>query len=382
MKRSTDRILTTHTGSLPRPNDLLEILRKKESREAYDETALAERVKSAVAEVVRRQIDAGIDIVNDGEMGKPSYSTYVKDRLSGFDGSEKSAPLMAADLGEFRDFTRRGGRESGVGVLKRPACTGPIAYRDRDAVAADIANLKAALAGLNPAEAFISAASPGVVTFFLTNKYYPTHEAYIRAIADAMKVEYETICAAGFVLQVDCPDLAMSRHIQFKDLSLPEFRKTIEMHIEALNHALANVPPDRARIHLCWGNYEGPHHHDVPLHDIIDIVFKTRAGAISYEASNPRHEHELEVFKEVKLPDGKILIPGVIDSVTNFIEHPGLIAQRIRNLAGVVGRENVIAGTDCGFATIAGTSRVDGEIAWAKLKSMAEGARLASQQLW
>jgi len=382
MKRSTDRILTTHTGSLPRPNDLLEILRKKELREPHDEAALAARVKSAVAEIVRKQIGAGIDIVNDGEMGKPSYSTYVKDRLSGFDGSEKSAPLLAADLGDFRDFTKRGGRESGVAVLKRPACTGPISYRDRDAVRTDIENLKAALAGVNPAEAFISAASPGVVTFFLSNKHYPTHEAYIRAIADAMKTEYEAICAAGFVLQVDCPDLAMSRHIQFKDLTLAEFRKTIEMHIEALNHALSNVPPDRARIHLCWGNYEGPHHHDVPLRDIIDVILKTRAGAISYEASNPRHEHEWEVFKDVKLPDGKILIPGVIDSVTNFVEHPELVAQRIRNLARVAGRENVIAGTDCGFATIAGTSRVDGEIAWAKLKSMAEGARLASKQLW
>jgi 5-methyltetrahydropteroyltriglutamate--homocysteine methyltransferase len=382
MKRSTDRILTTHTGSLPRPDDLLEILRKKELREPHDEAALAARVKSAVAEIVRKQIDAGIDIVNDGEMGKPSYSTYVKDRLSGFDGSEKSAPLLAADLGDFRDFTKRGGRESGVAVLKRPACTGPISYRDRDAVRTDVENLKAALAGVNPAEAFISAASPGVVTFFLSNKHYPTHEAYIRAIADAMKTEYEAICAAGFVLQVDCPDLAMSRHIQFKDLSLAEFRKTIEMHIEALNHALSNVPPERARIHLCWGNYEGPHHHDVPLRDIIDVIFKTRAGAISYEASNPRHEHEWEVFKDVKLPDGKILIPGVIDSVTNFVEHPELVAQRIRNLARVAGRENVIAGTDCGFATIAGASRVDGEIAWAKLKSMAEGARLASKQLW
>ena len=382
MKRSTERILTTHTGSLPRPDDLITLLRQKEAGELSDPAALEKRVRSAVAETVRKQIDAGIDIVNDGEMGKPSYSTYVKDRLSGFDGSEKSAPLFAADLTDFRDFTKRGGRESGVAVLKRPACTGPIAYRDKEAVRSDAENLKAALAGLNPAEAFISAASPGVVTFFLSNKHYPTHEAYIRAIAEAMKTEYEAICAAGYILQVDCPDLAMSRHIQFKDLSLAEFRKTIEMHIEALNHALANVPPDRTRIHLCWGNYEGPHHHDVPLRDIADIVFKTRAMGISYEASNPRHEHEWAVFKDSKLPDGKLLIPGVVDSVTNFIEHPELVAQRICNLANVVGRENVIAGTDCGFATIAGTSRVDGMIAWEKLKTMAEGARIASKQLW
>jgi len=382
MKRSTDRILTTHTGSLPRPDELVTLLRQKDAGELRDPAPLETRVRSAVAAIVRQQIEAGIDIVNDGEMSKPSYSTYVKDRLSGFDASEKSDRLWAADLTEFRDFTKRGGRESGVSVIKRPACTGPIAYRDKDAVRKDVDNLKAALAGVNPAEAFISAASPGVVTFFLSNRYYPNHEAYIRAIADAMKTEYEAICAAGFILQVDCPDLAMSRHIQFKDLTLAEFRKTIEMHIDALNHALTNVPPDRARIHLCWGNYEGPHHYDVALRDIIDIIFKTRAMGISYEASNPRHEHEWAVFKDVKLPDGKVLIPGVIDSVTNFIEHPELVAQRIGNLARVVGRENVIAGTDCGFATMAGASRVDAEIAWAKLKSMAEGARLASSQLW
>ena len=382
MKHSTERILTTHTGSLPRPDDLLAMLRLKEAGETYDEAAFAARVKSAVDEIARRQIEAGIDIINDGEMSKPSYSTYVKDRLTGFESGGKSEPLLASDMGEFREFSRRGRGEAGVTVLKRPACTGPIAYRDRQAVQTDLENLQAAVAAANPAESFMTAASPGVVTFFLTNKYYPTHEAYLRAIAEAMRAEYQAICAAGFILQVDCPDLAMSRHVQFKQLGLPEFRKTIELHIEALNHALEGVPPERVRIHLCWGNYEGPHHHDVPLRDIIDMVLKARAGAISYEASNPRHEHEWELFKEVKLPDGKILIPGVIDSVTNFIEHPALVAQRIRNVARLVGRENVIAGTDCGFATIAGSSRVDGAIAWAKLKSMAEGARLASQELW
>jgi 5-methyltetrahydropteroyltriglutamate--homocysteine methyltransferase len=254
MKRSTDRILTTHTGSLPRPDDLVTLLRRKEAGELEDSTVLGARTRSAVAEAVRKQIEAGVDIVNDGEMGKPSYSTYVKDRLSGFDGSEKSERLWAADLAEFRDFIKRGGRETGVAVLKRPACTGPVVYRDQEAVRADIGNLKAAIAAVNPAEAFMSAASPGVVTFFLSNKYYPTHEAYIRAIAEAMKTEYEAICAAGFILQVDCPDLAMSRHIQFKDLSLAEFRKKIELHIDALNHALANIPSERVRIHLCWGN--------------------------------------------------------------------------------------------------------------------------------
>ncbi|MGH7839880.1 MAG: epoxyalkane--coenzyme M transferase, partial [Candidatus Binataceae bacterium] len=314
----------------------------------------------------------------------PSYATYVKDRMSGFDGSEKSAPIRGADFLEFPDFARAsaGGMGTAGVHMKRPACTGPIAYRDKDALRADLENLRAALGGASVAESFVSAASPGVVTFFLSNKYYPSHEAYLRAIAEAMRTEYEAICAAGFVLQVDCPDFAMSRHVHYKDLSLAEFRKTIELHVDALNHALANVPPDRVRVHLCWGNYQGPHNHDVPLRDIIDIVFKTRAQAISYEASNPRHEHEWTVFKSFKLPDGKILIPGVIDSVTNFVEHPEVVAQRIGNIARVVGRENVIAGSDCGFGTIAGASAVDGEVAWAKMKSLTEGARLASTELW
>jgi len=381
MKRSTHRILTTHTGSLPRPDDLVTLMRAKEGGELHDQAVFDARVTPAVAEAVRKQVEAGVDIVNDGEMSKPSYSTYVRNRLTGFQG-EKSGPMWAADLVDFPEYTKRGGRTSGVGVLKRPTCNGPITYRDRDAVRKDVENLKAALNGVKVEEAFISAASPGVVSFFLYNNYYPSHEAYIRALGDAMSVEYHAIHEAGFIVQVDCPDLAMSRHIQFKDLSLADFRKTIELHIEVLNHALAGIPPDRVRVHLCWGNYEGPHHHDVPLRDIIDIVFKAHAGAISYEASNPRHEHEWTVFKDVKLPDGKVLIPGVIDSVTNFIEHPEVVAQRICNIANVVGRENVIAGTDCGFGTIAGTSRVDGEIAWAKFKSMAEGARIASRQLW
>jgi 5-methyltetrahydropteroyltriglutamate--homocysteine methyltransferase len=382
MKRSSDRILTTHTGSLPRPDDLLTMLQHKESGEVVEPAALALRVKSAVAEIVHKQIDGGVDIVNDGEMGKPSYSTYVKDRLSGFDSAEKSMPLRATDLAEFRNFARRGANETGVAVLKRPACGGPISYRDRNAVQIDVQNLQASVAANHPLDAFMTAASPGVITFFLTNKYYPTHEAYLRALAEAMRTEYEAICAAGFILQVDCPDLAMSRHVQFKELGLAEFRKTIELHIDVLNYALANVPPDRVRLHLCWGNYEGPHHHDVALRDIIDIVLKARVGAISYEASNPRHEHEWAVFKDVRLPDGMILIPGVIDSVTNFIEHPELVAQRICNVARQVGRDNVIAGTDCGFATIAGSSRVDSEIVWAKFKAMAEGAKLASRELW
>jgi 5-methyltetrahydropteroyltriglutamate--homocysteine methyltransferase len=384
MKRSSERILTTHTGSLPRPADLLPLLRAKEDGEPLDAAALAARVKAAVAATVRRQIDTGIAIVNDGEMSKPSYATYVKDRMSGFEGSERSAAIRGRDMLDFPDYARASaGGMGAAGVhIKRPACTGPIAYRDKDALRIDLDNLKAALPGANPVESFMSAASPGVVTFFLSNKYYPSHEAYLRAIAEAMRTEYEAIVAAGFVLQVDCPDLAMSRHVHYKELSLADFRKTIELHIEALNHALVNVPADRVRVHLCWGNYEGPHNHDVPLREIIDIVLKARAQAISYEASNPRHEHEWAVFKNVKLPPDKILIPGVIDSVTNFVEHPELVAQRIGNLARVVGRENVIAGTDCGFGTIAGSSAVNGAIAWAKMQSMVEGAQIASKELW
>jgi len=381
MKRSSERILTTHTGSLPRPEDLAALLQAKESGELKDADGFAVRVKSAVADAVERQARAGVDIVNDGEMGKPSYSTYVMDRLSGF-GGEKSSRLQAADLAEFPSFTKRGGRETGVAVLKRPSCTGPIVYSDTEAMRTDFANLNGAVQGAKYEEAFVSAASPGVISFFLSNHYYPSHEAYIRAIADAMKTEYEAIVEAGFILQIDCPDLAMSRHIQFKDLSLADFRKTIALHIDALNHALTNVPPERSRLHLCWGNYEGPHHHDVALSDIIDIVLQAKPQGLSYEASNPRHAHEWAVFEEIKLPEGKVLIPGVIDSVTNFVEHPRLVAQRIEQLAKLVGRENVIAGTDCGFGTIAGVSRVDGEIAWAKFQSMAEGARIASDRLW
>jgi 5-methyltetrahydropteroyltriglutamate--homocysteine methyltransferase len=384
MKRSVERILTTHTGSLPRPEDLADMLFAREAGELADAGALKARVRSAVADIVRQQTAAGIDVVNDGEMGKIGYSTYVKDRLSGFgDETTKRASLSAADMAEFPEFIQRAFSGRKVPPMKRPSCNGPIAYRDRDELARDLDNFKAALDGAGAVEGFLSAASPGVIAQFLGNTYYPTHEAYIAALADAMKVEYDAIHRAGFLLQVDCPDLAMSRHIQFAGASTAEFRKVAELHVEALDHALRDVPPDRIRLHLCWGNYEGPHHRDIALGEIIDIVLRARPMAISYEAANPRHEHEFQVFREaVKLPAGKILIPGVIDSTTNFIEHPGVVAMRIGNLAGVVGRENVIAGTDCGFATFAGFSRVAPSIAWAKLRAMADGARLASRALW
>jgi 5-methyltetrahydropteroyltriglutamate--homocysteine methyltransferase len=380
MKRSTDRILTTHTGSLPRPSDLLSMMTAAESGGGANAKQLQTRIRSAVAEVVRKQVHAGVDIVNDGEASKPSYSTYVKDRLTGFNGE---ADVMAiADLADYPEYGERFARQGVLDMLKRPACTGPISYKSLDAVNQDIADLKAAIAESKPAEAFLTAASPGVISIFLGNHHYQSHEAYLAALADAMKTEYNAIHQAGLILQVDCPDFAMGRHIQFPDATVDEFRRNLALHVEALNHALAGIPEDRVRIHLCWGNYEGPHHRDIPIRDIIDIVFKAHAAGISYEGANPRHEHEWAVFKDVKLPAGKVLIPGVIDSTNNYIEHPELIAQRITNLARVVGRENVIAGSDCGFATVAGYTPVDPKITWAKLTAMSEGAKLASQQLW
>lgn len=377
MKRSTDRILTTHTGSLPRPDALVTLLYAKEKGELGDESALYERVQAATMEVVQKQLDVGVDVVNDGEVGKIGYATYVKDRLTGFDG--EAGPLRSADVLEFPSFAKRVYRLTGV---KRPACTGPITYKDRTALQRDLENFKAALQEVHPTEAFLSAASPGVISLFLKNDYYPNHEAYLEALAEAMKVEYNAIHQAGFLLQVDCPDLAMGRHIQFADASVADFRKNAELHIEALNHALADIPPERMRLHLCWGNYEGPHHLDIPLREIIDIVLKARPAALSFEAANPRHAHEWKVFHEFTLPPGKLLIPGVLDSTTNYIEHPELVAERICRFAEVVGRENVIAGTDCGFATFAGIAEVDPQITWAKFRAMAEGARIASEQLW
>ncbi len=380
MQQSTERILTTHTGSLPRPSDLEQLLYAKERGENLDATAFAARVQSATVEIVRQQLGCGVDIVNDGEAGKVGYSTYVKDRLTGFNGT--ASPLAVADLADFPAYGERFYRNTPIESMLRPACTGPIAYKDPTAVQRDIENLRTALQGVAPTEAFLSAASPGVISLFLKNEYYPNHEAYLTALADAMKVEYNAIHQAGVLLQVDCPDLAMGRHIQFADLSLAEFRKQAELHVEALNHALADIPPECIRMHLCWGNYEGPHHRDVPLQDVIDIVLKARPAAISFEAANPRHAHEWRVFQEIKLPAGKLLVPGVLDSTTNYIEHPELVAERLCRFAEVVGRENVIAGTDCGFATFAGFNIVEPQITWAKFRAMAEGARLASQRLW
>ena len=380
MIRSTERFLTTHTGSLPRPDDLVLSMYAKEEGAPVDGAGLAARVRSAVAEVVRRQVDAGIDIVNDGEMSKPSYATYIKDRLDGFGGSGNT--FVYQDLAQFPKLTQRVFGDPGRSRRKTPACNAPIKVRDADAARIDVENLKAALAGPKAKHAFMSAASPGLVSLFFRNDHYPSQEAYLFAIAEAMRQEYETVAGAGFVLQIDCPDLAMGRHIQYAALSLAEFRKRAGMHVEALNHALSNVAPEKLRMHLCWGNYEGPHHCDVPLADIMDIVVLARPDAISFEAANPRHGHEWTLFERFRLPAGKVLIPGVIESKSNFIEHPELVAQRLGRYAKLVGRENVIAGSDCGYGTWVGQAAVDPDVVWAKMAAMAEGARIASKQFW
>jgi 5-methyltetrahydropteroyltriglutamate--homocysteine methyltransferase len=377
MKHSTERILTTHTGSLPRPTDLTATLEAMDAGGTPDPEAFEARVRRAVAEIVQKQVEAGVDIVSDGEQGKVGYSTYVKHRLTGFEG-QSSVPVRA-DWADFPEAAARYTRATG----SRPACNGPIAWKDRGAVQKDIANFQAALSAVHPQEAFMTAASPGVIAHFLRNDYYPSRDAYLAHLSDIMKEEYDAIVQAGFVLQVDCPDLGMGRHLAFPDLSTPDFLKIAEANVEALNHALRDISPERLRMHLCWGNYEGPHHRDIPLKEIISIVLKAWPQAVSFEGANPRHEHEWTVFQEVKLPDGKIIIPGVLDSTTNFIEHPELVAQRIVRYAKLVGKENVIAGSDCGFGTFARSNyQVEPEIVWAKLRAMAEGARLASAQLW
>ena len=380
MKRSTQRFLTTHTGSLPRPEDLIRTMFAREEGVPIDAAALGARIRAAVAEVVRKQAAAGISVVNDGEMSKPSYATYVKDRLTGFGG--QSHPLQYQDLVDFPGMARRVFGDPGRSRRRTPACTGAVAVRDAAAATIDTDNLKAALGTAQAEEGFMTAASPGVISLFFRDEHYGSHEAYLVAIAEAMRHEYETVARAGLLLQIDCPDLAMGRHIQFAHLGVEDFRKVARLHVEALNHALANVPPDQARVHLCWGNYEGPHHYDVPLADILDVVFAARPNGISFEAANPRHAHEWRVFERVKLPAGKVLIPGVIDSTTNFIEHPELVAERIGRYATLVGRDNVIAGTDCGFGTWVGQSAVDPDIVWAKLAALAEGARLASREFF
>jgi len=378
MKRSTERILTTHTGSLPRPPEVVELLLAKEAR-AVRASGFEAAVAAAIDHVVRKQVEAGVDVINDGEQGRPDYTSHVKDRLTGYEGPS-SPPLGTGEEG-FPELSEMLTRFASP-LQNRPACSGPVEWKDWAAAEADIARAKSVLSKSGAEEAFMTSPSPGQISRYLKNRYYPSEEKYIFALADVMRREYEAIVNAGLILQLDCPDLALSRHSVFRHLSLADFRKEIEMHVEALNHAVRNIPPDRMRMHICWGSTLGPHHEDVPLKDIVDIVLKARPGAVSFPGANPRHEHEWKVWRGVKLPEGKAIIPGVIDSTSNFVEHPELVADRIVNYAGAVGRENVIAGVDCGFGTFAGRVQVDRRIVWMKLASLAEGARLASERLW
>ena len=379
MKRSTDQILTTHTGSLPRPKDLLRLLQDREEGRLSDEAALAGRTRSAVLDVVKKQRETGLAVVNDGEQGRADYTIYVKDRLTGFAGESSSWPNPDAE--EFPEWTEMA-RQFAPPFQKRPACTGPVAWKDWPAVERDIQNLKDGAAAAGADEVFMTSPSPGQIGRFLQNRYYPSDEKYLYTLADVMKREYKAIVDAGFVLQIDCPDLALGRHTQFANLTLREFRDVAAMHVEVLNYAVADLAPDRMRIHVCWASTGGPHHRDVPLRDIADVVIKARPVGLVIAGANPRHEHEWKAWKDVKLPAGKVLVAGVIDSTTNFIEHPELVAERIERYAGVVGRENVIAGVDCGFGTFAGRVQVDTNIVWHKLRALVEGAARASRALW
>ena len=368
------RILTTHVGSLPRTQEVVDFIFAREREEAYDTEAFDAAMKKAVADTVAKQKAAGVDIVSDGETSKISYATYVKDRYTGFSGdSPRNAP---ADLKMFPSFLERLANEGGTPKYARPMCTGEVRSKGQGELEKDIANLKAAMAEAGVERGFMNAASPGVISLFLQNSFYKSREAYLSALADAMKAEYETIVASGLDLQLDCPDLALSRHMLFNNLSDEEFIKIAHMHVEALNHALADIPQEKVRVHICWGNYEGPHCCDIPMSKMFDTLMSTKAGYVLFETSNPRHGHEWAVFKERKadIPDDKILVPGVVDTTTNFVEHPELVAQRIQRFVDIVGHDRVIAGSDCGFGTFAGFGAVDPAIAYAKLASLAEGA--------
>lgn len=378
---SENRILTTHVGSLPRPESLLTLMRDKAEGREVDEAVLEATLNGAVADVVRRQAEAGIDLVSDGEFSKPSYATYVSERLTGFGG--QGALKAAADLADYRSYAAHLVKSGGVIPSGYGSCCqGPVAVKDLSGLETDLANLKAAVDAARPHGAFMNAASPGVVAIFQKNDFYSSDEAYLEAVAEALREEYERIVEAGFLLQIDSPDLAMGRHLAFADRSDEEFLKVIDRNVDALNHALRNIPADKLRMHLCWGNYPGPHHRDIPLEKIAARVLRAKPQVILLEGANPRHGHEWAVFESVALPEDKVLCPGVIDSTSNYIEHPELVAQRIVNYARVVGRERVMAGSDCGFSTFMEVPTVWPDIVWGKLASLAEGARIASEKLW
>jgi 5-methyltetrahydropteroyltriglutamate--homocysteine methyltransferase len=379
--KSSDRILTTHVGSLPRPQEVVDLLFAQDRGEAMDEKKFDATIGGAVADAVNKQAQAGVDIVSDGEMGKISYATYIRHRLTGFEPGQvpRATPQDLDDYPAYRDRIAASGATP---KYIRPVCKGPIKVKNMEPLHQDIARFKAALSKTKVTDGFMTAASPGTIAVFQPNEFYPTHEAYLEALAEAMRSEYETIVKAGLILSVDCPDLAMGRHIKFRNVDDDEFLRNAELQVAALNHALANVPADRTRMHVCWGNYDGPHTRDIPGFKVLPVVLKAKPGALLIEGANPRHEHEWELWKTIKLPQDKVLVPGMIGSSTNYVEHPELVAQRIVRYADILGRENVMGGTDCGFGTFAGFGAVFPDIAWLKLKSLADGATIASRKLW
>jgi 5-methyltetrahydropteroyltriglutamate--homocysteine methyltransferase len=380
MSSRIDRITTTHVGSLPRSQAVTDVVFARETDAQRDLAADDAVITAAVAEVVNHQKKVGIDFVSDGEMSKISYATYIADRFSGFDGDSPRQP--GQDLVEFPALLRKLAERGSTAKYRRPRCVGPVAVKNLRPLESDIANLNAAVTAARPQGAFMNAASPGVIALFQPNDFYPTQDAYLEALADALAVEYEAIVRGGIILQIDAPDLAMGRHTMYRDRTVEEFEKLAARHIEVLNHALRNVPAERVRMHVCWGNYEGPHHHDIPLERLLPVVIKAKPQGLLFEAANPRHAHEWSVFKKFRIPDDKIMIPGLLATTTNYIEHPELVAERIERFAQVVGRERVVAGTDCGFGTFAGFGPVEPDIAYLKLRSLVEGAQIASSRLW
>jgi 5-methyltetrahydropteroyltriglutamate--homocysteine methyltransferase len=380
MHHSTDRILTTHVGSLPRSKAVTDVLFAREQDDAADPEMGAPVITAAVAEVVRRQVAVGIDVVSDGEMSKISYATYIARRFSGFAGDTPREP--GQDLVEFPGLLTKLAERGSTAKYRRPRCVGSVRLTNEAPLRTDLQNLRAAAVATPPSEAFMNAASPGVIALFQPNDYYRTQDEYLAALAEALRFEYETIAAAGVILQIDAPDLAMGRHTMYRNRSLEEFDALAAQHIEVLNHALRNVPADRVRMHVCWGNYEGPHHHDVPMERLLPIVLNAKPQGLLFEAANPRHAHEWTVFRDARIPDDKILIPGVLATTTNYVEHPLLVAERLETYADIVGRDRVIAGTDCGFGTFAGFGPVEPDIVYLKLASLVQGARIASERLW
>jgi len=380
MRTSTDRILTTHVGSLPRSQAVTDVLFARERNDVPDTAAAAKVIADAVEAVVKRQVAAGVDVVSDGEMSKISYATYIADRFTGFDGDTPREP--GQDLVEFPRLLEKLAKLGSTAKYRRPRCVGEIHNKTYAPLKEDLANFARGVKAGVPADAFLNAASPGVIALFQPNDFYKTADEYLEAVAEALRGEYEAIVAAGFLVQIDAPDLGMGRHTMYRNATVAEYLARAERHVEVLNHALRNVPASSVRMHCCWGNYEGPHHHDVPMSDLLPVLLKAKPQALLFEAANPRHAHEWTVFRDTRLPDDKILIPGVLSSTTNYVEHPELVAERLLRFADIVGRERVMAGSDCGFSTFAGFGAVDPDIVYMKLGAMAEGARLASQKLW